>query len=228
VNAAFVRAAAVAAFASALLAGYERPSAALPTVEPVVYREVGPRPRIVLSKITRIRGTVGPGPFLGRPPYPRDGTSAFTVPKITEATQLEDAIVAAINSDRRTRGLRVLRASRPLAAAADAHARSLALAGAFTHDWPLTPRSPFARWITRYYRRPGRRPWSAGENLLWAENSLDAEQALRLWLNSPSHRRILVGAQWRELAVGVMHAESAGGVFGGRTVVIAAAEFGAR
>jgi uncharacterized protein YkwD len=196
--------------------------------EPVVYREVIRHPRILLSRIHRITGRIGPGPSLGRPALSPGDSAAFTVPAISRAPQLEEAIAAAINSDRRARGLRTLRSSRQLSAAAAAHARSLGLAGAFTHDWPLVPRSPFGRWITRYYGAKQRRPWSAGENLLWAEDNLEPGEALTLWLNSPSHRKILTAPYWRELGVGVVRADDAGGVFGGRTVLIAAAEFGAR
>lgn len=197
-------------------------------LEPVVYRETAPRPRIVLSKIKRINGPISPGPVIGAPPPPRDASGIFTIPKIEDAPSLEEAIVDVINRDRRARRLRELRKSRALASAADAHARALGLAGAFTHDWPLTPRSPFERWITRYYGAERRKPWSAGENLLWAHPSFQADEALAIWLNSPSHRKILVAPYWREIGVGVIRAENAVGVFGGRTVYIAAAEFGAR
>lgn len=197
-------------------------------VVPAVYRETPPRPRIVLSRIRRIPGNPGRGPWLGRPSLPRDAPSIFTVPTITEAVEIERAIVALINRDRRARGLRTLEISRPLTTAAGEHARALGLAGTFTHDWPLTPRRPFAEWIGRFYgTRTGRR-WSAGENLAWAQDSLEAEEAVTMWLNSPSHRRILVAPYWREIGVGVIRADRAGGVFGGRTVYIAAAEFGAR
>jgi subtilisin family serine protease/uncharacterized protein YkwD len=195
---------------------------------PAVYRETPPRPRIVLSRIRRVPGNHGRGPWLGRPSLPRDAPSIFTVPTITDAAETERALVALINRDRRARRLRTLEVSRPLTTAAGAHARALGVAGTFTHDWPLTPRRPFEQWIGGFYStRTGRR-WSAGENLVWAQDSLEAEEALTMWLNSPSHRRILVAPYWRDIGVGVIRAERAGGVFGGRTVYIAAAEFGAR
>jgi uncharacterized protein YkwD len=223
-----VRAAALAAVVgvSAVVSVRAEPRAI--ELEPVVYRETAPRPRIVLSKIKRINGPVRPGPVLGAPPRPREDSGIFTIPKIEAAPTLEEAIVDVINRDRRARRLRELRMSRALATAADAHARALGLAGSFTHDWPLTPRSPFERWITRYYRGQRRKPWSAGENLLWAHPNLHADEALAIWLGSPSHRKILVAPYWREIGVGVIRAENAAGVFGGRTVYIAAAEFGAQ
>jgi subtilisin family serine protease/uncharacterized protein YkwD len=195
---------------------------------PAVYRETPPRPRIVLSKIGRVGARIGRGPWLGRPALPRNAPSIFAVPRLSDADELEGAIVAAINRDRRARGLRALQVSRALSAAGDAHARALGLAGAFTHDWPLAPRQPFGRWMERFYGSRTGRPWSAGENLLWAQDSLEAQEALTMWLNSPSHRRILVAPYWREIGVAVVRADGAGGVFGGRTVFIAAAEFGAR
>jgi uncharacterized protein YkwD len=195
---------------------------------PSVYRETPPRPRIVLSRIDRVDGRSGRGPWLGRPALRRDAPSIFTVPKLSDADELEAAIVAAINRDRQARGLRALRVSRALVAAGDAHVRALGLAGAFTHDWPLAPRRSFGRWIETFYGSRTGRPWSAGENLLWAQDSLEAQEALTIWLHSPSHRRILVAPYWREVGVAVVRADGAGGVYGGRTVFIAAAEFGAR
>jgi uncharacterized protein YkwD len=193
-----------------------------------VYREPGRLPRIVLSKIEPLRGRGGQGATLGRPPAPKDAVTSFTVPKITKSVDVAAAIVATINADRRARGLRTLRVSAALSAAGAAHAHALGLSGAFTHDWPLTPRAPFGRWVTRYYGVNARRSWRAGENLVWTQDELRAEQALTAWLNSPSHRKILTAPYWHEIGVGVIRAETAGGVFGGRTVIIAAAEFGAR
>ena len=72
------------------------------------------------------------------------------------------------------------------------------------------------------------RTWRAGENLLWSSESLSPANAVSMWLNSPSHRRVMLAADWRELAVGVVRVDGAGGVFSGRDVHLVAAEFGAR
>ena len=196
-------------------------------LERVVYRGSGPARTTVVSPIRPIERPTGPGPWLGRPRVDPSAAAAFAVPKVTNPEQIEREIGAAVNALRQSRGLRPLRVSPPLERAGDAHARALALVGAFTHDWPAT-RAPFARWIVRYYGVTSRRRWSAGENLLWAEGGVTPENAVAMWLASPPHRRIMLKRYWRELGIGAVHAEGAGGVFGGRTVVVVAAEFGVR
>jgi uncharacterized protein YkwD len=152
----------------------------------------------------------------------------LALPRITNPESLERRLAAAINRLRQSRGLRALSFSEPLARAGDAHARSLALAGTFTHDWPLTPRASFPRWVVRYYGPLRARPWRAGENLLWSEGELAPGQAVTMWMNSPSHRRILLAPGWRELGIGVVRADPGTGVFARLNVVLVAAEFGAR
>jgi uncharacterized protein YkwD len=92
----------------------------------------------------------------------------------------------------------------------------------------MTPRAPFGRWIGRFYAPRTGRSWSAGENLLWSEGDVTPSQAVTMWLNSPSHRRVMLATRWRELGLGVVKADGAGGVYAGRSVYVVAAEFGAR
>jgi uncharacterized protein YkwD len=49
-----------------------------------------------------------------------------------------------------------------------------------------------------------------------------------MWLNSPSHRRTLLTAEWREIGLGAVHVASAPGAYGGREVTILTADFGVR
>lgn len=168
-----------------------------------------------------------PTPQLGAP-EPRGGSPLTALAsRIDDVEPTEAPVVAAINALRRSRGLRPLSVSPALARAGDAHARALGLAGAFTHDWPSDGR-PFSRWIVSYYRQVSSRPWSAGENLLWSDGEVSAEEMIASWMASPSHRRILLKTSWREVGVGIVRAEGATGVFGGRTVYVVAAEFGIR
>jgi uncharacterized protein YkwD len=57
---------------------------------------------------------------------------------------------------------------------------------------------------------------------------VSARQAVEMWLASPEHRRILLDKRWRQLGLGVIRADGAGGIYGGQSVVILAAEFGLR
>jgi uncharacterized protein YkwD len=97
--------------------------------------------------------------------------------------------------------------------------------GFFAHE--SADGSAFWQRVLRYYpRRSG--AWSVGENLLWSSPEVDPAGALRMWMNSPPHRKILLTARWREVGLSAVHAPSAPGVFGGRDVTVITADFGVR
>lgn len=193
--------------------------------------ELGAEPsagRVLLSEIpVLVTATeLGAAPQLGAPrPLPSALLQGLEV-KLADPERIEGAIVAEINRVRRRFGLRALSTSSDLARAGDAHARSLALAGLFTHDWP-DGRS-FGKWIERFYPSTLYRTWAAGENLLWTSGTLKPRDAVQLWLDSPAHRRVLLSRRWREVGLGVVRAFDAPGAYGGLHVFVAAAEFGMR
>jgi uncharacterized protein YkwD len=150
---------------------------------------------------------------------------ATSVRVAVDAT-LSRAILGEVNRVRRRHGLRVLAAAPALVRAGNEHARFLAASGTFTHDWHAG--TPFGRWILRFYPAAGFRAWSAGENLLWWPQTVTARGAVQRWLASPPHRHVLLTPRWRQLGIGVVDAADAPGVYGGQTVVVAAAEFGLR
>jgi len=142
------------------------------------------------------------------------------------ATELQRLLTAEINVVRRQHGLPGLTVSVQLARAGKEHATHLAVAGYFSHDW--SDGTPFATWIRRFYPVGATRRWSAGENLAWATPDVTAQQAVEMWLASPEHRRILLSKTWRQVGLGVIRADGAGGFYEGKDVVILAAEFGTR
>ena len=146
---------------------------------------------------------------------------------VSATPDLARTLVAAVNRTRRTYGLRPLAYSGALANAATEHATALATAGTFTHEWPTTGRL-FSSWIRSFYPARGYRAWRAGENLLWASPGFTPASAVQQWLDSPTHRRLLLTKSWRELGIGVVSAVAAPGTYGGRDMQIAAAEFGLR
>jgi uncharacterized protein YkwD len=146
---------------------------------------------------------------------------------VAATPDLARSLAAEVNRTRRAHGLRPLRISTRLAEAGSAHARALAEAGQFTHAWPTNGRL-FASWIRSFYPSRGFRSWKAGENLLWASPAMTPASAIQQWLDSPTHRRVMLSRSWRELGIGVVTAASAPGAYGGRDVQIAAAEFGIR
>jgi uncharacterized protein YkwD len=139
---------------------------------------------------------------------------------------LERSIVGEINALRTSRGLPRLVISRSLALAARSHSRDMARTGYFAH----TSRNgrPFDERVRRYYGSDGYRLWRAGENLLWASPEIDAQRAIKLWLDSAPHRRILLTPAWREIGLSAVHTASGPRVYEGLEVTIVTADFGAR
>lgn len=152
--------------------------------------------------------------------------ASTTARSLTQSATLESAILVELNAVRRAHGLRPLRASKPLAAAAVAHSRAMALHGFFRHH--SRDGSVFWKRVQRYYGPRGYASWSVGENLLWSTTGLDAKRALELWMESPGHRKNILTPRWREVGLAAVVAPAAPGVFGGRDVVIVTTDFGVR
>ena len=157
---------------------------------------------------------------------PSSAVSTKSSTTTSVATALQRLVAAQINVVRRQYGLSRLAVSVQLGRAGQEHAKQLAVAGYFSHDW--SDGTPFGAWIRRFYPVAGAHRWSAGENLAWATPDVTAQQAVEMWLASPEHRRILLSKTWREVGLGVIRADSAGGYYEGKNVVILAAEFGTR
>jgi uncharacterized protein YkwD len=139
---------------------------------------------------------------------------------------LESQLLGQINLTRSRHGLRALRLSRALTAAADQHSQSMAQKGYFSHD--SANGSSFFKRIASFYTYRGYGHWSAGENLLYSTPDIDPAGALRLWMNSPEHRANLLNRSWREIGLGAVHTSNAPGVYGGDEVTIVTADFGFR
>jgi uncharacterized protein YkwD len=145
-------------------------------------------------------------------------------PPIAAEHQLESQLLVALNASRRAHGLVSLKLSSSLSAAADAHSRSMATYGYFSHV-SRDGRS-FQERIGRYYGRGQR--WAAGENLLWSSPTLEAPEAVRAWMDSTFHRQNILRPLWREIGLSAVSVPSAPGVFDGNTVVIVTTTFGVR
>jgi uncharacterized protein YkwD len=156
------------------------------------------------------------------PPAPRSGHDATLV----VLDDLEAELLTRLNALRRRHGRGPLRRSGALAAAADAHSRSLATRGLFAHRLPGAP--AFHRRVRRFYAARGYRGWTVGENLAAASPGLTATQTIRVWLANPSHRRNLFSRAWREVGFGAVRAVHAPGVWAGAAATIVTADFGAR
>ena len=67
-----------------------------------------------------------------------------------------------------------------------------------------------------------------GENLVYSSPDLGAGEALKLWANSPEHRKNLLGSSWREIGISAVHVDSAPGTYGDGPATIVTADFGVR
>lgn len=130
-------------------------------------------------------------------------------------------LLGAINDVRRGHGLKPLRLAPGLSASARAHARSMARQGFFSHT-SLDGTAPGAR-IRHFYAGH-----TVGEVQLWRSPDVDAAQALQMWLDSPSHREIILLPAFREIGLSAVHASGAPGVYGGLDVTIVVADLGVR
>jgi uncharacterized protein YkwD len=153
-------------------------------------------------------------------------TSIASAHAVQRDASLERAIVQRLNEVRVQHGLQPLALSPALGGAARLHTRALAARGLFQHE--SVDGTPFQERVGRYYGPAGFRTWSVAENLVFGSAPFSAEQAIRAWLGSPPHRQTLLGAVWREVGVGAVLVRRAPGVYGGGTVVIVTADFGAR
>jgi uncharacterized protein YkwD len=156
------------------------------------------------------------------------GAGAATQPvrTLTAANTLETQVLAQLNGIRRQHGLRPVRLSVPLSAAADAHSRAMGTHGFFAHD--SRDGSAFWQRVKRFYGPGGYENWSVGENLLWSSGELNASRALQLWMASPGHRKNILTPRWREIGLSALEVRAAPGVFGGHDVVIVTTDFGVR
>lgn len=138
----------------------------------------------------------------------------------------EADIVRRMNAIRAARGLRALRVSRQLSAAAAFHTNQMGLRGFFEHE--SANGAEFWKRIERFYPSRRARSWSVGENILWGSPEISASQAVREWMQSPPHRENILSREWREVGLGAAHFGSAPGEYRGGPVTIVTANFGAR
>jgi uncharacterized protein YkwD len=160
-----------------------------------------------------------------RPQAPKKPAATVSAASL-HLSALESQLLAQINLTRGRHGLRSLRLSAPLTAAADQHSQSMAQKGYFSHD--SANGGSFFKRIASFYTYRGYSNWSAGENILYSTPDIDPAGALRLWMNSPAHRANLLNRSWREIGLGAVHSSSAPGVYNGDEVTIVTADFGFR
>ena len=125
---------------------------------------------------------------------------AATAPRQLNVFERQAAKTIKITNEfRRRNGLPAFEEDPVCAAAAFDHAQDMARRGYFDHFGPGGS-SP----TSRYQRRntAGQRVIRVTENIARG-NGTTPESALRMWLNSPGHRKHLVGTEMNHIGVGV-------------------------
>jgi uncharacterized protein YkwD len=130
----------------------------------------------------------------------------------------ERAIVRAINRQRSKHGLGNLRSSRRLARAADFHSWEMLDANYFAHE--SRDGGPFDRRVRRFADHR-----ALGETLamLGGCGRRAAGKVVRMWMNSPGHRAILLSGSYRRVGIGKRK-----GDLGGSRACVVTADFGSR
>jgi uncharacterized protein YkwD len=178
------------------------------------------------SFATRLKArTLLSGAFHARTsPSPARSSAQSSSSTILSAYELD--IVRRMNAIRAARGLRALRVSRQLSAAAAYHTNQMGLRGFFEHE--SANGTDFWKRIERFYPSRQARSWSVGENILWGSPEISAAKAVREWMQSSPHRANILSREWREVGLGAAHFESAPGTYRGDAVTIVTADFGVR
>ena len=139
---------------------------------------------------------------------------------------VETQLVEAINTMRRSRGLKPFTVSAKLAAAAAQHTREMGAEGYFEHE--SSDGSAFWKRVERWYPSRGWSMWSVGENIEYQSPDISAAGGLTMWMNSPPHRANLLSKTWREIGISAVHFDSAPGEYEDGPVTIVTADFGYR
>jgi len=122
-----------------------------------------------------------------------------TRPNNPSAAAIEQQVFALINAERAKNGLTELEWSESVAAVARLHSEDMARAKFFSH------RGSDGSMVDARADRLGLGMWrSIGENIAYMRGYDDpAELAVQKWMESTAHRKNLLGANWKESAVGV-------------------------
>ena len=142
-------------------------------------------------------------------------STAAAKPRVDNA---ERAIVRAINRQRAKHGLSQLRSSRRLARAADFHSWEMLDADYFAHE--SRDGGPFSERVRRYVS-----PRAIGETLAMLSGCgpKAAKRVVRMWMNSPPHRAIVLDSGFRRIGIARRW-----GTLGGSRMAVVTADFASR
>jgi uncharacterized protein YkwD len=132
---------------------------------------------------------------------------------------VRSALRCLVNVERARHGLRALRASSQLTAAADGFSADMVARGYFAH---VTPEGAS---VTDRVRQTGylggSRDWSLGEDIGWGTGSASTPASIfRAFMHSPPHRRVILDGGFRQIGIGVAPGVPVAGQSGGATFVL--------
>ena len=145
---------------------------------------------------------------------------------VSQQKSLDRQLLSQVNAVRAQHGLRPLRLSQRLTAAATRHSMEMAQLGYFSH----TSANGTVYWkrIQRFYPEAGFRSWAVGEDLAWQSPGLTAADAIAMWMASPPHRAVLLGRDWREIGISAVRTGVGPGLYGRQPVTVVTTDVGAR
>lgn len=136
-------------------------------------------------------------------------TATMTLDREAEAAREEQDLVAAINTERTSRGLQALSLDPVLCEAARAHSREMCDLNYFAHQSPTAgDETPVDRYLVELHADGEKRPSTAlvGENIFYASVTNDvygAGYAHRSLMASPSHRENILEPRFAKVGVGL-------------------------
>jgi len=142
----------------------------------------------------------------------------------TDEAWLAHGVLLQLNDIRVAHGLAPLALDPRLTAAAAGHTSEMLADGYFGHD--SHDGAAFWTRLRAYTSTAPHHGWSVGENLLWSAPSVDAAQALKLWMASPEHRANILNAKWRQVGIAAMHSGDATGAYDDQPVTVITTDFG--
>lgn len=150
--------------------------------------------------------------------------NAWTRPGRLTGQTAGRALLCLVNAERRLHGAGRLRSVGRLRRAAASHSADMAANNYFSHA------APDGHTATDRIRATGyladARSWSIGETIAWGRERTGTPAAvMRMFLNSPPHRAILLDPGFRDLGVGIALGAPAGPEAGALTVTL---DFGRR
>ncbi len=141
--------------------------------------------------------TLGAGcfnPETGSTLYKRPDAVTCLTPE--EADRLADQVLQLVNLERAERDMQPVVVNSRLSKMADDYACEMVNGKFFGHRHPQTGQGPADRAVTAKYAF-----YAIGENL--AAGSADPAEVMQQWMESPSHRNIILDPTWKEVGIAV-------------------------